>query len=257
MSYNLRKFILCLIVISVMAATSTVFHLTQAFSKDFSRGRRAFEEKDYQTASMYLNAATQLKPSDENTLKYLVAAYDKLGRDQDLLEQLKKLEQIGVHNPKTTIWIADLYYKLGDFENAEVFYRKALTDRKLSRLQKKLAEVLIWQEKYDDALALLDTLPEDAKTIELYAIAYDGLGRDQDVLAQLEKLEDIDYKTSEITIWMAALYYKFNDFEKAEALYQKALAERKSPDLEKKLAEIFTWQKKYSLAIDILEKTPR
>lgn len=256
MNNYLRKILFCLITLFVIAGTAAVFHLTQKHLKNFSRGRHAFENRDYQKALRYFEAAVQLKPSDKNTLRYLVATYDKLHRDPDLLDELIKLSQVEEGDMKIKIWIADLYYKLDDFKNAEIYYHKVLERTPTLAIQKKLAEVLIWQKKYDAAVDILDALPKDPKTIELRALVYDGLGRDEDVLQQLEQLEQLKQQTPEMMVWMAALYYKFGNFEKAETIYRKALEQEQNPEVQIKLAEVMTWQKKYAPAIHILESLP-
>jgi tetratricopeptide (TPR) repeat protein len=291
MNSNARKWMWSLLAMSIIAAISAVFHLTQGFSKDFARGERAFREENYPAASKYFRSAVRQRPSDKNTRAYLAATYDKLGDDEELLGQLKKLEKMDAKEIEVLVRIADLYYKHKDFANAEIYYRKALSHRKTPELQRKMAEVLAWREKYDLAIDILNEMPKTPETTEFLADVYawnkeyekaierykellssgepspeillklaDALsaaGRDKEALGLFKKLEAMKAGESKVIVRIADLYYKLEDFANAEIYYRKALSHRKTPELQRKMAEVLAWQKKYDLAADILAEMPK
>jgi tetratricopeptide (TPR) repeat protein len=149
-----------------------LFHRTQTFHKNFARGQQRFEQGKYPLALMYLNAATRLKPFNRDVLTYLAVTYDKLGRKQNVLQQLEKLVQLDTRDIKNIQWLADLYYELGYFSKAEKTYHKVLARKKSRSAQKKLAEVLIWQKKYDQAIHILEQYPKNREYMKMLAEVY-------------------------------------------------------------------------------------
>jgi tetratricopeptide (TPR) repeat protein len=142
MNDGIRKWILSSVTASVIIVTSAAFHLTQAFSKNFAKGQRELKRDNYPMSLMYFSSAEKANPSDKDTLKHLAITYDMLDRNECVLRQLEKLEQIGRKDFEATTWTADYYYKLGDFERAELLYQRALSNRKDPVVQRKLVEVL-------------------------------------------------------------------------------------------------------------------
>lgn len=172
MGTKTRKIAIVLTALSVITIATLIFHHTQSFYKDFARGRRFFKKTRYQKALIYLTSAANTKPDSPESLRYLVSTYEKLGREKDVLEKLQALSQLGQDDLETKRWLADIYYGLGDFAKAEESYRQLLSSKRDPLIQRKLAEVLAWQKRYDQSVNILEQLPENQENIELLADVY-------------------------------------------------------------------------------------
>ena len=160
MNHRIRKGLIALLTVAVIAATSAAFHLTQSFSKHFFAGCREFDQKNFQMALVHFSTAANIDPDNSQILKYLASTYDHLGRDQQTLDTLETLGRLHPDDTDTVVWIADMYYKLGDFAKAQGYYQLALSRRSTPTVQSKLAEVLAWQGHYHQAVVILENLSQ-------------------------------------------------------------------------------------------------
>lgn len=225
MNKNVDKWVLPLITVSVIAATSVIFNLTQAFSKDFAKGQRQFKQENYHVALSYFLSASNRKPSDRNTLKYLTASYNKLNRNEDVLKQLEKLQQIDKKDFETILWMADIHYSLGNFQKAENLYQRVLSNSKTPVVQMKLAEVLAWQEKYSQAIYILRKLPENPQSTELLADIYAWGERYSEAIDLYGKLVSVEHVNPDIILKLAdTLRFAKRDKE-AIVIYRKYIQE--------------------------------
>lgn len=132
--------------------------------------------------------------------------------------------------PPTTDWDARLEYArvlsyLKKFQEAEKEYEKLRAEKPDSSLVKtELAQMYYYQEKYDEALKLLDSLPESEHT------------------GKVEQL-------------YGDIYMVQKQYERAEKQYQKALELTTDKDKIKfKLADMLSWQQRYDESLQIYEE---
>lgn len=221
MDKNARKYVLAFATALLITITLAVFHLTQSFLKDFAEGQRFFKQGDYSMALAYFSPALRAKPDNKDVLRYLAVTYGRLGRKHDALEKMERLEQFSDKDSRMDIQLADVYYELGYFEKAERFYRKVLQKHKTPATQRKLAEALAWQKKYDHAIGVLEQLPESRENIEL----------------------------------MADIYTWEKEYDKAIMLYNRLIASKKAtPDVILKLADALRFAKRDEEAIVLYEQ---
>lgn len=178
-----------------MGATSALFHCTQAYSKNYLRGVRAFEKKEYDLALMYLKSASENRPKDANSRKLLVSINNKLGRHHKVLEHLDELQKYKNLSFATTVWIGDCYYSLDKFDKAEIAYLEALLIQPDFDVQLQLAEVMAWQNKYDDAIGVLKQLPKGQNVTEFLADVY-SWDKDYEMAAKLYEELYCDYQAN-------------------------------------------------------------
>ncbi|HPS54866.1 MAG TPA: tetratricopeptide repeat protein [Sedimentisphaerales bacterium] len=217
-------FFILLSVFSIIAATTVSFQLTQCYYKNFVRGKRFFIKGDYETSLNFFESAYVCKPEKLELLQYLTWNYSRVGNQEKTLEMLAKMVQVNPDDYKSRIWLGDTYYGLNDYAKAEQVYRNVLEREDSIKIRKSLAEVLVWQRKFEPALKILSGLEEIAP---------------QNIW--LLKLE-------------ADIYVEQQEFAKAESVYRKLIhLDRDGPYYEK-LAEVLAWQKKYEESIALLEK---
>lgn len=141
---------------------------------------------------------------------------------------LNGLEEIAPQN----IWLlkleANIYVEQQEFAKAEVIYRKLIQLDKHERYYEKLAEVLAWQKKYEESIALLEKITDEGDSS----------------LKQTELLADV--------------YCWNKEYVKSKDMYYKVLAmglegqDRKRVIL--KLADVFRYSNRDSDAIKLYDQ---
>ena len=176
MCKTIRESSLALIALTVIFATTFVFHFAQSFYIDYAKGEKSFNQGRYMTSLSHFISAADAQPQNPQVLKYLAIVYDKLGRKDDTLKTLQALETIETKDLALEKWLADAYYGKSNFTAAEKIYRKILKTENKPNTERKLAQVLTWQKKYDQAEDLLIKIcndnPNDYKDLELLADIY-------------------------------------------------------------------------------------
>lgn len=222
-----RKVIIAVSIVSIVFLTTFIFNKTQPFYKNFYSGKLLFEKKRYPEAIQYFLSAIRIKPEDLTALKFLSQAYEKTG---DRKRALRALEMIAENHPddrEINILLADSYYSLSDYYNAERLYRRAIEQGKSDDIKKRLAEVLIWQEKYEEGLLLLEKLyranPEDLKTAELLADAYMWSGQFEKAAQSYAQLLEKSPDKKNIVLKLADCLRFAGKDEEAIKLYEKYL----------------------------------
>lgn len=167
--------------------------------------------------------------------------------------------------PPTTDWDARLEYArvlsyLKKFQEAEHEYEKLSAEKPDSSLVKiELAQMYYYQEKYNEALKLLDALPESdqsAKVDQLYGDIYM-------VQKQYDRAEERYLRAIELTVDKDPLKFKLADmfswqqrYPESLQIYEELLA--KHPDdiaLRRKYAMVLLWAGQEEKAAEELKKT--
>ncbi len=170
---RIRKLVLSLVTIAIIAGTTAIFQSTQSFYKDFAQGERYFRYRKYSKALPYFVSAYNLNPTSPEVLAYLLWTYQNLGMKKETGIILAALYKSDPENIAVLEQLADVYYSQSGFAQAEDMYRKILEIKDSFSVRRKLAEVVVWQKKYKEAVPLLEELmkekPDDYKLIEFYA----------------------------------------------------------------------------------------
>lgn len=160
----------------IISATTFVFQYTQYHYKNYSLGTRYFKQGKYHQALLYLTRAHNVQPNNIKTVKYLVLAHKKSGNKAYALKLLENLTETAAEDPETKQWLGDTYFGLDDCVNAEKYYRQSLLMEFDASVQRNLAEALICQKKYNQAIAILKQLirqkPKEYEATELLADVY-------------------------------------------------------------------------------------
>jgi len=222
-----RKTLLSLSVLTIIFTTTFVFDQTQSFYKAFIQGKRYFEKREYQQAFPFLISAAKIKPEDKNSSSYLLWTYANLGRKREASDLAKIIMEKNPEDPLVAQQIADVYYKTADYKIAEKLYRKALEKKDTPDIKKKLAEVLMWQEKYDDGISIIKELlkvhPGDLNLIELLADSYSWEKNYDKAIELYNELLTKNFKPEDIMLKLADTLRHSGKNEEAVKLYRKYL----------------------------------
>ena len=157
----------------VITATTLAFQYTQSHLRNYYLGTRYLKQGQYNEAIVHLNLSNYMRPNNFETVESLVIAYLQKGQTIDALRLLENLSETAGNDIKIWQWLGDIYFGLGEYTNAERYYRSVLVIKKDISVQKKLADVLIARNKYDLAIAILQKLirqkPDEYEAAELLA----------------------------------------------------------------------------------------
>lgn len=223
----LRRLVLSLSVILIILITTAIFHSTQSFYKAFAQGKHYFEKFQYQKAIPYLVSAFKMDPCNVRAAKYLLWAYEKSDMKDKLRETIDVVLRCNPRDPALLVQLADTCYWLSDYGRAEDLYRKAAAAEPTFDTKRKLAEVLSWQKKYDEAIPILEELvksePRDFKLVELLADVCSWAKKYDRSIELYKRLMASDYKSKEIALKLAdTLRYAGKNAEAVE-IYNKYL----------------------------------
>ena len=143
MGKTIRESVLSLIALAVIFGTTAVFHLTQSFCVNFSRGEKFMKDGRYMMSLSYLLSAASANPQKSEVFKDLAIVYNKLGRKEDSLRTLQSLEKTGMKDVKLKQWLADAYYGNSSFNAAERLYRQVLTKKNSPVVKRKLRSYIM------------------------------------------------------------------------------------------------------------------
>lgn len=230
MSRNAKKtlFIIILFALSIVIATSAIFHSTQGFYKNFVRAKRFFDTGHYEKSLAYFESAFTHCPNRIDLLQYLAWNYSKVGQQNKVAEILTTMTQINSDDIKSEKWLADTYYGLKDYAKAEKIYRNIFKKHEDRNVKRSLAEVLVWREEYSQAIPMLESLfdenQDDLKLIELLADVYSWQKEFVSSIDMYNKLLTMSLKGEDkkrISFKLAEVYRYNGQNEEAIKLYEK------------------------------------
>jgi len=218
-----RKLLILLSALGIVFITTFTFDKTQSFYKDFSLGKRYFAKNEYAQAIPYLLAAFKIDPAHPDILGYLIPAYEKTNNKQELVGLLILAARKRPEDGGLLELIGDTYYSLKDHTDAEIFYRQALDRKGGQELERKLIEVLIWQQKYDEGMSLLKGLikvrPDDLRLVELFADANSWSGNYGQAITLYNELLEKKFRVKAISLKIAEALRLSGEDEEAIKFY--------------------------------------
>ena len=284
-------FIILLATSLIIAGTTAVFHSTQGYIKLKYLGIKQYTSNNYNVARIHLEKAISLVPTDKETARYLINIYRELDMPEQMIDELRRLHKINPSDTSIMEELADAFYSVKNYSESESLYKQILSGHESPSVKFKLAQVLVWQKKYDEGLREIETLrsddPENMEITELYAKTlvwnknYDkalpvlkkiyaiqdnkqetarylvNIYRERDMQEQMLDTLNLLYQLNpQDTVLMEELadsLYSYSMYPEAEKIYRKILSIKESVSVRQKLAEILAWQKKYDNAISEIE----
>lgn len=169
-------------------------------------------------------------------------------------------EQIQAESAKTYERIGRVCIQQKRHDRAEVAFRKAQEkDRDhAGRLNYNLAEVCLAQNKPGDALRYLDqylkTQPPGTEGYELRITLLNRLQRANEVLPSLQQFADRDEHNVALHLLLARQYTAARQWDEAERLYQKLLAEGPTPEVYLGLFRLYKEEGKLTQILSLFDE---
>ncbi|MFA5164287.1 MAG: tetratricopeptide repeat protein [Candidatus Omnitrophota bacterium] len=259
MTKYLRMSLVFAVAVAIAYAASTVFDSTQSFYMNFATAERYFKAGDYNAALRYFEIARAIKPDDDKPAPYLLWIYFNLDMKERAAGMLEELLAKDPTDGKLLTQYADVCYSLNNLPRAEELYRRASAVSKDPAIKRRLAEVLTWQRKYDEAIPLLKELydkdPSDRELALVYAQAL-GYGRyPEDAIKVFSSLERKYPGDMKIKYLFAIVLESNGSFKAARKRYAELLSnEPGNFALKMKVARLSAWAKDYPEAVRLYKE---
>ena len=227
MGARFRRIIVFLSAIIIISLTTVVFNYTQSFYKAFVQGKRYFKEAKYAQSLPYFISALRARPDNMEAAKYLFLNYQKLGMAEKALDVLKAIWAKNPDDVSIMEELADFYYDLGEYAQAEELYRNIIKIEPSFEAKRKLAEVLAWQKKYGEAIVIFTELteekPQNLKLVELLADIYSWTKKYDESIELYKELLSKNYHSEDVTFKLAETLRFSGRDEEAVKYYYKYL----------------------------------
>ncbi len=182
---------------------------------------------EYELSEKYLQQAKELNPEDATILKTLAF----LRSDQERFKEAERLflECMVSLSSDSEVYegLADVYVKMGEWKQAEIYYRKSLEVREEFSVINKLGLLLADLNKVFESIGLLEIavkhFSDNAVTITRLADLKVMIHSDMEAKSLYERAMELDYKNYLTHRNYADLLVRLGEYEKAEKHYQWAL----------------------------------
>jgi choline-sulfatase len=155
-------------------------------------GELELADDDFARASRHLKKATELRPEDSTAAFELGVAMEKSGDWPGARDALESSLKLSPSQMPARLLLGRVYLQLKDAKNAEDQFEAALlVDSNNTDARLGLAEAQIQQSNFagasPDLEALVKSDPRNAAALRLLALAYRGVGREQEAKRIEEK----------------------------------------------------------------------
>jgi tetratricopeptide (TPR) repeat protein len=176
-------------------------------------------------------AGVTVEPTVNLYNEYAYALY-MLERYSEAIEKYKKAQAINNEDKNTIKGMADSYFSMKDYKNAEVYYRKCLELGKDSKIANyKIGYIMNENKNYQKAidyeLAALKLDNDYAEAYNELAYAYSRLNQKSKALDSYLKAHNLNPKSALYAANVADMYYgesEVKNLDKAIEYYKKSLA---------------------------------
>ncbi len=121
-------------------------------------GQIAATQQRFDEALGYYRRALAIEPDHKNSLMGMASCYQALDQSDEALVGFRRVLEVGGHDTRASLAIADIEFGQGDFDQAARSLEDAAkTTEAPALIHNKLGEVRVEQGRFDDAVALFET----------------------------------------------------------------------------------------------------
>ncbi len=221
-------------------------------------GMYFLQKGDIQNAKYYFRKGVGIGIHNKVLRYQLISLLMRQGMVKEALREALEFYEMGDRTPETLNMIAECYVLLNDRKNAEYFIHKIPQNKLNKRLYAGLANLLLREGKYKDAVDYLNIYLNDnigdLKAQEMYLFANKKLGNWKKVLDKALLL--ISKKPNHLPYYVEAAnaYYKLGDLANSIVYYKQALAIRKIPVIYDRLIGVYVASGKIDKAIQLAQE---
>lgn len=215
--------------------------MKRKWNESYELGKKAFDEKSYTEAQIYLEEVLREKDNFADVYNMLGYIYYAASRRNDAIECFEKALQINPNYTEVSLNLAVIYNEMGEFDKAQGVYAKAKEAGKSSstsyldpfakgKLANMHAEIgTIYQtlgfyreavDEYKKAIALRPTFVDIKNKL---GTAYRDMRDYSKAIKEFEEAVTINPEYAPVRINLGITYYAMGQIEKAKAEWLKVL----------------------------------
>lgn len=180
--------------------------------------------KRYGEAIEDLTRLSELEPKNREVYRLLTIAHLKLGRKDAALKAAKKALELDPDSIRSVDTVASVYLAFGESEMAYRVYEE-------------------YYESHHDEESLL----------RMASILYYKLGKRRETIKLLETHSKMVGCSEKACLFLAEIYREKSELDNLASVYERLYRSTGKSEYAQKAAEIYTYEKRYSKAVEILE----
>ncbi len=182
--------------------------------------------KEYDEALKDLKILIQKDPANVELYRLMTIAYIKTGKKEEALKSAQKALAVDPDNIQSVDMVASIHMMEGENEKAYEAYER-------------------YYEKHHD----------DESVIRMASILYHKLHDRKRTVNLLESHSKIIGCSEKVCLFLAEIYRQENDLDDLASVYSRLYRTTGKSEYAQKAAEIYTYEKRYKKAIEILESS--
>jgi len=210
----------------IVIGTYLIFNATHTFYKFYLLGGRYYEEGQYSRALPYLLSAYRMDPENKSIAWKLVWTYGHLNREGEGRRVLEEINNRFPADPKVSESLGDLAFSEKAYGLAQRYYGRVLARKPSVSVRRKLANVLLAQKKYADAIGQMDILlsfaPDDIDLRYQHAQVISAAGDHERAARELQALLDDGETKKEVITMLGDELRLLGRDEEAIKIYKRA-----------------------------------
>lgn len=226
---------------------------------DFIAANFFAEKAQLKDAIKYYDSASKKFPSFLRSIRNGAIMKVKEGRYQAALKDFTRAIELGAKDTTTMGLLGLCYVNTEKYFSAETAYREAIVlDPTIKDWQVGLAKSLLQQQKYKEAIAVLEQILVDEPESDVLwvstANAYLGLGDAETAVAIHEIVDRLGKSTPDSLVFMGQIYMSRSLNELALTYFQRAINQDQDqdPDVYVSVAETMTARGTYDEATTVI-----
>lgn len=228
----IKRVIFSVAAVAVIVIIFFILTYTESSDKFFKRGLKYFRQERYHEALPFFISAFNMDTKNTNAAVFLLRTYEALGMKEAARQMLDVIWETNPQDMTIAEELADFRYSLSEYLPAEELYRAILAKKPSEGVKRKLAEVMVWQKKYDEASRILGELMEknsaDFELAEFAADVFVWAGKHDAAVEVYKKLLLRNYHDEEIVLKLADVLRSAGRNDEAIQVYNEYLKKKET-----------------------------
>lgn len=220
--------------------------MKRKWNESYELGKKAFDEKKYTEAQIYLEEVLKEKDNFADVYNMLGYIYYSAGRRSDAIECFEKALKINPNYTEVSLNLSVIYNEMGEFDKAQGVYARAketgkesstsyldpFAKGKLANMHAEIGTIYqtlgLYREAVDEYKKAIHLRPTFVDIKNKLGTAYRDMRDYSKAVKELEEAVSINPEYPPARINLGITYYSMGQIEKAKAEWLKVL--HKNPD---------------------------
>lgn len=227
--------------------------MKRKWNESYELGKKAFDEKKYNEAQIYLEEVLKEKDNFADVYNMLGYIYYAAGRQSDAIGCFEKALKLNPNYTEASLNLAVIYNEMGEFDKAQGVYGKAkeagkdsstlyldpFAKGKLANMHAEIGDIYqrlgLYKEAVDEYKKAIALRPTFVDIKNKLGVVYRDVRDYSRSVRELEEAVSINPDYTPATLNLGITYYTMGQMEKAKAEWLKVL--HKNPN--DKMAQMY------------------